>query len=137
MGEPLLAVREPAADAVTVTEATVLTRAVVDPAGEVFAGHYPGFPILPGVLLVDAVGRAAARWARAHRHELDRPLRLAEVRSARFLAPVFPGDELTTDCAVSRLDGGALEVRGVCSTGRGRAARITVRCVPAEPVGPA
>jgi len=133
VGKPLLAVREPAAAAVTVTDAAVVTRATVDPAGEVFAGHYPGFPILPGVLLVDAVGRAAARWAAEHRHELDRPLRLAEVRSARFLAPVFPGDELTTDCTVSRVGGGGIEVRGVCSTGRGKAARITVRCRPADP----
>jgi len=130
VGKPLLAVREPAAAAVTVTDAAVVTRATVDPAGEVFAGHYPGFPILPGVLLVDAVGRAAACWAEAHR--LGR-LRLAEVRSARFLAPVFPGDELTTECTVSRLDGGGIEVRGVCSTARGRAARVTVRCAAPEP----
>jgi 3-hydroxyacyl-[acyl-carrier-protein] dehydratase len=127
---PPLAVREPAGDGVTVTDAAVVTRAVVDPAGEVFAGHYPGFPILPGVLLVDAVGRAAARWGEAHR--LGR-LRLAEVRSARFLAPVFPGDELTTDCTVARVDPGLVEVRGVCSTARGRAARITVRCAVPEP----
>lgn len=111
---------------VSVGEDTVVTRARIDPGDEVFAGHYPGFPILPGVLLVDAVRSAAARYGEAHGFGR---LRLVEVRSARFLAPVFPGDELTTDCAVSRT-GDLLEVRATCSTGRGRAARITLRCAP-------
>jgi len=56
----------------------------------VFAGHYPGFPVLPGVCMIDTVRRAAS---------LAQPAWVVEsvfdsVESARFLAPVFPGDRM-------------------------------------------
>jgi 3-hydroxyacyl-[acyl-carrier-protein] dehydratase len=56
----------------------------------VFAGHYPGFPVLPGVCVIDTVRRAAdlARPEQAQRSTLD------SVESARFIEPVFPGDRM-------------------------------------------
>lgn len=55
----------------------------------VFAGHYPDFPIFPGVCLVECVHRSALATAPGG-GELD----LAALRSARFLGPVYPGDEI-------------------------------------------
>jgi 3-hydroxyacyl-[acyl-carrier-protein] dehydratase len=62
-----------------------------------FAGHFPGTPIVPGVLLLDAVihaittGVAGAPVARC-----DSAVEHAEcmVRSVKFLSPVRPGDAL-------------------------------------------
>lgn len=51
----------------------------------VFAGHFPGVPLVPGVYLVEAVRGACAR-------ALGRPLRLGEVREARFLGRLLPGE---------------------------------------------
>lgn len=48
-------------------------------------GHFPGRPIVPGVLLLDAVLQAAAR---IHEHPPTRLLR------AKFPAPVLPGEEV-------------------------------------------
>ena len=76
----------------------------------VFAGHFPGAPIVPGVFLIESVRVAAERSCRAS-------LRIAAVVDAKFLAPVLPdaeivlagtivpdGDALRCD-SVARLDG--------------------------------
>ncbi|RMG10249.1 MAG: hydroxymyristoyl-ACP dehydratase [Planctomycetota bacterium] len=52
---------------------------------EVFAGHFPDRPLVPGVWLLEAVRYACARARGAD-------LRLARVRSAKFVAELRPGD---------------------------------------------
>jgi 3-hydroxyacyl-[acyl-carrier-protein] dehydratase len=65
----------------------VTVRLPVDRAAAQMVGHYPGFPILPGVLLIDCVRQAAAFASSAE-------LRLCSVDRARFARPSLPGDEL-------------------------------------------
>jgi len=52
-----------------------------------FAGHFPGTPILPGVLLLDTALHAIAA---ATGITLD----ICEISSVKFLSPAGPGDEL-------------------------------------------
>ncbi len=54
-----------------------------------FAGHFPGTPILPGVLLLDEILRALGR-------EHAAPLQW-RIASAKFLKPVGPGEELKVE----------------------------------------
>lgn len=69
------------------------------PAGwPVFAGHFPGAPLVPAVFLVDAARRAIER-----RHG---PLAIAEVRDARFRQPVGPDETVEA----------AIDLRGDAST---------------------
>jgi 3-hydroxyacyl-[acyl-carrier-protein] dehydratase len=62
-----------------------------------FAGHFPGQPVFPGVLLVEMIGQHAlclvrlASSARAGAPEV----RLVRIHDAVFLRPVGPGDHLT------------------------------------------
>jgi 3-hydroxyacyl-[acyl-carrier-protein] dehydratase len=57
-----------------------------------FAGHFPGMPILPGALLLDeALMRIGA--------DLGLDLREWQIASAKFSAPVRPGDELSVEHA--------------------------------------
>ncbi|MGW7362912.1 3-hydroxyacyl-ACP dehydratase FabZ family protein [Streptomyces sp. NPDC054841] len=67
----------------------------IDPQAPVFQGHYPGFPILPGLLLVEYTHAmvSATRYGKGRR--------LAAVDRARFLKPVLPGDEITITVALS------------------------------------
>ncbi len=50
------------------------------------AGHFPGNPVLPGVVMLDEVLRALADF-------LDYPARVTGLPSVKFLAPLSPGQE--------------------------------------------
>ncbi len=84
----------------------------------VFAGHFPGSPLVPGVFLVEAVRAALERAC-------GLSLRLVEVRDARFTAPVLPGDRVRVDVEGA---GGAppWSCRAICTRRGETAARLEV-----------
>jgi len=49
-------------------------------------GHFPGYPVVPAVVLLDQVLAIAERW-------LARPLGVKALPHAKFLAPLMPGQE--------------------------------------------
>jgi len=86
-----------------------------------FAGHFPGYPIYPGVFLMEAVHQAATYYGRVFLGRVT----LREVRSARFLVPVFPGDVLEADCRTEVLPaGGGLKVEARCRCGTRTVAEV-------------
>ncbi|MFJ9845027.1 3-hydroxyacyl-ACP dehydratase FabZ family protein [Kitasatospora sp. NPDC101155] len=87
----------------------------------VFAGHYPDFPIFPGVCVVDCVHRAATDGDRA-----PAPTALAAVESARFAGAVYPGDTLVLSLTWRRTDTG-LTCKATAATERGKAASVKLR----------
>ncbi|MET1071628.1 MAG: hypothetical protein ABWY11_03170 [Umezawaea sp.] len=94
------------------------TRVFVDPADPVFAGHYPGFPILPGLFVVQ------------HVHEAVRDrlpgMRVSAVQRAKFLSPVFPGDSLLIATTFTD-DGDSVLVSAVVSTDSGPVVEVKLR----------
>lgn len=81
-------------------------RWTVAPDHPALAGHFPGKPIVPGVLLLDAALQAIAA---ATGLALDR----CEISSVKFLSPALPGDELAVQHSV--LASGALRFDIVAS----------------------
>ncbi|MBU1689815.1 MAG: hypothetical protein KJ958_12055 [Gammaproteobacteria bacterium] len=59
-----------------------------------FAGHFPGTPILPGVVLLDVALQIIAETSGI-------ALDLCEISSVKFLSPASPGDELLIQHVVS------------------------------------
>ncbi|MBS2962346.1 beta-hydroxyacyl-ACP dehydratase [Actinocrinis puniceicyclus] len=68
----------------------------VSAAEPVLEGHFPGFPIVPGVCLVECA-ESAGRQALAGAGHAPR---LAAVESVRFIRPVYPGDEIGAQVTV-------------------------------------
>ena len=60
-----------------------------------FAGHFPGRPLVPGVLLLDAALHAAAQ---ASIDAGESPAPGCRIASVKFLSPVLPGEALTICC---------------------------------------
>ena len=58
-----------------------------------FQDHFPGFPVVPGVLLTETMGQAAAKCLDAERRPRGKAM-LARILSASFRQWVRPGDEL-------------------------------------------
>jgi 3-hydroxyacyl-[acyl-carrier-protein] dehydratase len=82
----------------------------VDPKSPIFSGHFPGRPILPGVLMIEAVAQTAAVMLGAA-GPADRAL-LAAVNRFKFLRPVVPGEclrietrKLTQTAAMAYIEG--------------------------------
>jgi 3-hydroxyacyl-[acyl-carrier-protein] dehydratase len=70
---------------------------VIDPADPIFAGHFPAKPILPGVLLIEAVAQTAGVMLGSAVPNLTAGTGvalLAAVNRFKFLKPVTPGQEL-------------------------------------------
>lgn len=56
-------------------------------------GHFPGRPVVPGVVLLDCVQQAAQCW-------LGRPLRVVALPQVKFLAPLLPDQQARIDLAL-------------------------------------
>jgi 3-hydroxyacyl-[acyl-carrier-protein] dehydratase len=76
----------------------------------VFAGHFPHYPVMPGVLIVEAMAQSAAILAivtTGHEAQKGNLYYFAGIDRARFKRPVVPGDQLRMEAEVER------EMRGV------------------------
>lgn len=58
-----------------------------------FQGHFPGYPVMPGVMLTEAMAQTAG-IASGRTHGMSDVGILANINNAKFKKPVFPGDVL-------------------------------------------
>src|ERR1051325_1837764 len=83
-----------------------------------FQGHFPGAPVMPGVLIVEAMAQCAAVLFLRDIEDRDRKLFLfGGVDKARFRKPVIPGDQLILECEVIARRANTVKVRGVAKVG--------------------
>jgi 3-hydroxyacyl-[acyl-carrier-protein] dehydratase len=79
------------------------------------AGHFPGRPVMPGVLIVEAMAQTGAVAVLAEEENRGRIALFAGIDDCRFKRIVEPGDELELECTLEA-------VRGPVGRGKARAA---------------
>jgi 3-hydroxyacyl-[acyl-carrier-protein] dehydratase len=78
------------------------------------AGHFPGNPIMPGVLMVEALAQAGAVAVLSEEENRGKLALFAGIDAVRFKRVVRPGDELTLECEID-------QVRGPIGRGKAKA----------------
>ena len=62
---------------------------------EFFKGHFAGFPIMPGALIIEGMGQAGTLLVRYNLdNHWEKEVLAYKIKEAKFSAPVFPGDQI-------------------------------------------
>jgi 3-hydroxyacyl-[acyl-carrier-protein] dehydratase len=80
-------------------EKTITVEAQVPKTNTIFEGHFPGYPLMPGVLLIEAMAQASG-WLLLGVLKFERMPILAAVKEAKVRGSVYPGDLLTIEAGL-------------------------------------
>lgn len=80
-----------------------------------FQGHFPGKPVMPGVLQLEAIAQVAGMLTLRKKENVGKPAYFMSADKVKWRKPVLPGDTLVIDVEVLRSRGKIGKARGVCS----------------------
>ncbi len=79
-----------------------------------FPGHFPGLPVMPGVLIIEAMAQAAAVLVLSRVADpQSKVVFFAGITEAKFRRPVVPGDQLRLEIDFLRLKPSVAKIKGV------------------------
>ncbi|VUZ23823.1 3-hydroxyacyl-[acyl-carrier-protein] dehydratase FabZ [uncultured Comamonas sp.] len=96
-----------------------------------FMGHFPGRPVMPGVLMLEALAQAAgllAFDAMGQVPDENNIYYFVGIDSARFKRPVEPGDQLLLEASIDRIRAGIWKFKGVARVGEEVACEAELMC---------
>lgn len=91
----------------------------IDEQQPVFAGHFPGNPIMPGVLVLGLLKSLVAEY-------LDQPVQIAAIKRQKFLRPVLPANTLSLAIKNLEVDGNFIDVNYVATVAEGPVAKGSI-----------
>ena len=96
-----------------------------------FTGHFPHRPVMPGVLMLEALAQAAALLsfdAQGITPDEKTVYYFAGIDGARFKRPVEPGDQLVLDVTLERAKAGIFKFKGIARVGDEVACEAELMC---------
>ncbi|MCC7174197.1 MAG: 3-hydroxyacyl-ACP dehydratase FabZ [Bryobacterales bacterium] len=94
-----------------------------------FQGHFPDFPVMPGVLIIEAMAQVAGVLVlKGIPDRASKLVLLAGVDNAKFRRPVLPGDQLRIEMKVIKKKASVAKMQGVATVDGAVAAEVEVLC---------
>ncbi len=84
---------------ISLNDRTIRAEATVPASSTVFEGHFPGHPLMPGVMLIEAMAQASG-WLLIGLMKFDRMPFLAAVKEAKLRRFVTPGEKLLLEATL-------------------------------------
>jgi 3-hydroxyacyl-[acyl-carrier-protein] dehydratase len=78
----------------------IVVEAQVPKQSTIFEGHFPGYPLMPGVLLIESMAQASG-WLLLGLLKFERMPILAAVKEAKVRGSVFPGDLISVEATLT------------------------------------
>jgi 3-hydroxyacyl-[acyl-carrier-protein] dehydratase len=93
-----------------------------------FQGHFPDFPVMPGVLIIEALAQTAALLTFTEEKAEDAVYYFAGIDGARFKKPVLPGDQLVMVATYQREKAGIYKFHVKATVDGELAAEADITC---------
>ena len=98
-----------------------------------FIGHFPDFPVMPGVLIIEAMAQTAGVLVLKSMEDRAKKLvLLVAVENARFRKPVVPGDTLRMEMKILKRKASVAKMAGVATVDGQVVAELEVMCKLAD-----
>ncbi|MDP3621758.1 MAG: 3-hydroxyacyl-ACP dehydratase FabZ [Polynucleobacter sp.] len=93
-----------------------------------FQGHFPDFPVMPGVLIIEALAQTAALLTFSEAKKENAIYYFAGIDGARFKKPVLPGDQLIMTAILEREKAGIYKFQVKATVNDELAAEANITC---------